>query len=441
MSDDIMPHDDRAEQMVLASLLIDASDLDEITWLTPDRFYASTHRRVYEEMISLHASGLPLDAGLLAERVPGTAALLGRILDDPGPAGSIVAAARIIEDCAIRRRLVEQANAIIKQSTSKTSTAKESLKYASQAIELLIEQSPAAHSIENEIYDAERMLEAYGEYVHEIGKNRLLTGIRAIDRTIRGISGGEVLTIIARAGSYKTAFLQNILINYSRNSAWQAIFFSLEMPIPSVTERYLQMVGMMSGREIERVWVDPAESSTRMRVERWFREAGERLRVVPSRVGLRDIPRYVRACERRWAAKVGVIGIDYLGLVDAPGDTEYARVSEVARGAKALAKALGIPVVLLSQTSRLAGDGSSEVSLEHGRGSGAIEEAADFVLGLWRGEDETGRQALVCRVLKNRKGAAGGTWRLDVDPETMIIGAEAEEFQLPIRGHGRRREV
>jgi len=51
-----------------------------------------------------------------------------------------------------------------------------------------------------------------------------------------------------------------------------------------------------------------------------------------------------------------------------------------------MAKALNIPVVLVSQVSRKGGDGDIEISMEMGRGSGAIEEAADFVLGLWQVE-------------------------------------------------------
>ena len=41
--------------------------------------------------------------------------------------------------------------------------------------------------------------------------------IRQVDNTIRGVAGGEVLFIIARAGSFKTATLQNLLKNYVNN--------------------------------------------------------------------------------------------------------------------------------------------------------------------------------------------------------------------------------
>ena len=77
-----------------------------------------------------------------------------------------------------------------------------------------------------------------------------------------------------------------------------------------------------------------------------------------------------------------------------------------------------------------------------GRDSGAIEEGADFVLGLWqqpRDEkdvdvwaeglpDGAAQIDLICKILKNRKGPAGSCWKLDLVPHAMQIGANAEVY-------------
>ena len=42
-----------------------------------------------------------------------------------------------------------------------------------------------------------------------------MLGIPEIDQRIRRIAGGEVLTILARSGSFKTAMLQNLLKNFN----------------------------------------------------------------------------------------------------------------------------------------------------------------------------------------------------------------------------------
>ena len=57
------------------------------------------------------------------------------------------------------------------------------------------------------VYDAGRMVEAYQQHISNLKKNRFILGIPEIDKKIRGVVGGEVLTLLARSGSFKTAML------------------------------------------------------------------------------------------------------------------------------------------------------------------------------------------------------------------------------------------
>jgi replicative DNA helicase len=271
-------------------------------------------------------------------------------------------------------------------------------------------------------------------------KNRFITGISEIDKRIRGVNGGEVLFIIARAGSFKTALLQNMLLNYIKNSAWGALFYSLEMPIASLTERYHEIVQGSSGREIEEIYksTENGASVVKESLEQSFKESPKNLFIVPTRVSILDIEQYIQLTEKKFQIKIGVIGIDYLGLMDGPGKNEYEIVSQLAKDIKNLAKKINLPIVVLAQTSRKAGSGEVEISLDMGRGSGAIEEAADFVLGMFQIEKEKlmieGDELeyeLICKILKNRKGSKGSRWKLDLDPTNLRIGAEAEKWEPP----------
>ena len=96
------------------------------------------------------------------------------------------------------------------------------------------------------VYDAGRMVQEYEGYVRNLDKINFKTGVTQIDQKIRGVAGGEVLTIIARAGAFKTAIAQNMLMNYVQNSSWGAILFSLEMPVASLTERYHEIISGFS---------------------------------------------------------------------------------------------------------------------------------------------------------------------------------------------------
>ncbi len=309
-------------------------------------------------------------------------------------------------------------------------------------------KSPQKHRIDiSNVYTAPRMLEAYRQYLKDLNNNQLRIGIGPIDQIIRGVGGGEVLTLIARAGAFKTATLQNILLKYIKNSDLAAVFFSIEMPVPSVTERYLQILGRQTGYDIENAYRQNTPHQVKI-MEEVFSEEMSRLFVVPTKISLSDIGGYIRLIESEYNVKVGGIGIDYLGLIDAPGQNEYETVSRVARGAKDTAKLLNLPVVILSQVSRKGGDGEVEISMDMGRGSGAIEEGADFILGLWQEQKDAHdfippptepieEYDLICRVLKNRKGPKGSRWKLELDPTCFALGDDATPHEpKPIKKKG-----
>lgn len=280
------------------------------------------------------------------------------------------------------------------------------------------------------VYDAARMVDSYQQYLDNLKNNRFITGIDNIDKAIRGVGGGEVLTILARSGSFKTAMLQNMLKNYVQNSAWGAIFFSIEMPVASVAERYFSILDGCTGREVECMFTDKKMGYAKHAAIEQFKSDLKGLQVITSKISIEDIPAYVHMIQSEKHIKIGVVGIDYIGLMDGDGKDEYQCVSNIARGLKTVAKDINIPIVVLSQVSRKGGDGEVEISLDMGRGSGAIEEGADFVLGLWQVEKKSspGEYDLVCRILKNRKGFKGGRWKLDLIPGAMQIGRESVEY-------------
>ena len=220
----------------------------------------------------------------------------------------------------------------------------------------------------------------------------------------------------------------------------QQCFFSIEMPVASVTERYLQILGQETGQGIESAY--RAGGHDKEIMESVFKSQMEKLFVVPVKISLSDIGGYVRLIESEHNVKVGVIGIDYMGLIDGPGNNEYEIISRLARGAKDTAKLLNLPVVILSQVSRKGGEGEVEVSMDMGRGSGAIEEGADFILGLWQVQKDVSGYVpapsepvdeydLICRILKNRKGPKGSRWKLELDPTCFLVGSNATPYEPP----------
>ena len=85
-------------------------------------------------------------------------------------------------------------------------------------------------------------------------------------------------------------------------------------------------------------------------------------------------------------------------------------------------------MILLSQVNRKGETGATEITLDMARGSGAVEESADTMLGLWQVENGE-EKGLVCKILKNRKGAPGSCWKLDIKPKTFQFFNTATRYK------------
>lgn len=437
------PHSREVEQTVLSCLIRKPNDRGRgKKALSKDDFYDSRHQYLFDEIIEGNADLVGIKTNLemkgLLEKAGGQQYLMDLAVKSSTTAELETYIAKVAE-LSNRRKLICLAQGLIDNASKASSEdlAKD-LRKGIQDIELRDQFGfRSGVAIEN-VYTPERCLKEYASHIENLKRNRFRTGIPEIDKRIRGVAAGETLFFQARTASFKTALLQNLLINYIQHSSWGAVFFSIEMPIPSVTERYHEIIQGSTGRDIEAHYSQEGALPFKAQLEKDFIKKLKGLYIVPTRVSISDIAAYTKLIEKEYKTKIGVIGIDYLGLMEGPGQGEYEIVSRLARGTKNMAKRLNIPVIVIAQTSRRAGSGDVEISLDMGRGSGAVEEAADFVLGLWQVERERSMMEdsepeydLICRILKNRKGPKGSRWKLDLDPTNLRIGPDAESWEPP----------
>jgi len=101
---------------------------------------------------------------------------------------------------------------------------------------------------------------------------------------------------------------------------------------------------------------------------------------------------------------VDLLVVDYLQLVNAPGDNPYQSVSYASRAFKKLSMQQNIPVLLLSQLRRI---DDRAPALSDLRDSGSIEQDADIVLMLHRTEESKDKDSICVHVAKNRNGPGG----------------------------------
>ena len=116
-----------------------------------------------------------------------------------------------------------------------------------------------------------------------------------------------------------------------------------------------------------------------------------------------------RACRRRG---VRLVLVDYLAMLrpENPRDNQTQRIGTLALRMKNMARALGVPVILLAQLNREVEGANRKPQLSDLRDSGEIEQHADRVLLLHRDAGLSPDQPVwpidIC-IRKNRNGPTG----------------------------------
>jgi hypothetical protein len=266
------------------------------------------------------------------------------------------------------------------------------------------------------------------------------TGYGELDKAFGGgLQPGEYYVLAARPSVGKTALALNMLLKGAGAEVLPAsgLLFSVEMPHLAVT---LRLVAMESGVEIASVRDGLLTAGEWERYLRGMKRV-EGLDVEVDDTGgvpLGDVVRRARGWARR-RRKEGkerlVVMVDYLQLVTLElgrGATRENVVSGVSSGLKALAKNLGVPVVVMAQLNREAEKGGGKPKMSQLRESGAIEQDADGVWLLHRDQAEGGEETELI-IGKNRNGPLG-TIRLWFEKGTNVFreGRRVADEDVPV---------
>jgi len=167
---------------------------------------------------------------------------------------------------------------------------------------------------------------------------------------------------------------------------------------------------------------------------------GERLFLIDrSTIGVA----YVRAAARKIKRKhgLGLIVVDYLGLMKGEGQTRTQEVGSLSRGLKALAKELHVPIIALAQLNRATETRTDKrPQLSDLRDSGEIEQDADIVAMLHREDlhntssEWAGLSKLFIR--KNRNGALG---EVDLRYRGEFMQFQRDQGTKPVENKNTRR--
>ena len=261
----------------------------------------------------------------------------------------------------------------------------------------------------------------YKEYLEKLGTKRFVTGTEAIDKELRGVAPGELLLLIAYSGTFKSAKLQNYLLDGAARTKAYHIMFSLEMPNAKLFEREIQITNGLSGFQVEGVFKNNPKAAMDLLERSRDNGSGRLLTCDEPRLTLDRMEEIVHYAQDKYG-EIGAVGIDYLGLIKGAESKQMVeKFAELSYGAKEMAKTCDIPVILLGQVNRqYAQSRGVGIELDAAKGGGDVEAAADFALGMFLHNED-----LICRILKNRNGRAGDYFRMCIDkPSLRFYGAE-----------------
>lgn len=277
-------------------------------------------------------------------------------------------------------------------------------------IEGIVERSKVMR-LERENSTMKSVFASYQEMLSNSGK-QITLGYSGIDNCFRGLRNGELLTIFGAPGVLKTMVALNMMANIIPQVDGKIGFFSLEMPKASIGERWLQILSGMSDYE-----VSEAVSRNEPLGDRLIRELGS-INTYEHTYSTAEIESIIKR------DKLKVVFIDSLNVIRSTATKSYERVSKLITEVKQFTKDKEIISIVIHHRSRSQNpmmqnkqeipESAKPVELHHLRDSGRIEEACDFVIGMWRpalnpGSDlqwwkEATEEIIVMKLLKNRRG-------------------------------------
>jgi replicative DNA helicase len=396
----IPPQNIEAEQAALGSAMLSKDALLELRRdLRAKDFYLERNRRVWDCLLSLSDKNEPTDiltlASELSERrwleAVGGRDYLFTIIDSVPTAANAAYYAGLVREASLRRALISFGGALQAEAHDEQNEAEEVLSRAVGG--LLGLKSEGGEDMEhisvvlNRVWD--RIAEAHANKGGHLGQD---IGLPHLDGMLGGLMGGDLVVLGGRPSKGKSALSFQMALNVSREIG--VLFVSLEMSTSYLVTRYLGGATGVETSRLRRGRIGEEEfnslsdfiSSAQER-KLWFLQGAgmpvNRLDTLVQRAALR-----IAAKEER----LGLIVIDHLGFVTAPGDNRVTQIGNAVLGIKTLARSLDTPVILCCQLRRpSSGEKDKPPTLECLRESGHIEEHADIVVLIHNPEAGTGR--------------------------------------------------
>ena len=418
--DRLPPQNIEAEQSVLGAILLENEILASVVeMLAPEDFYKDSHKKIFLAMLDLYKKNEPIDLITLTEQLSrkeqieeiGGASYLSHIVNLVPTSANIKYHSKIVKEKSLLRNLIRTTTEIITMSYDESIEINELLDVAETKIFSLSEKTIRGSfvRIDNVVKDTIELVDKL------YNKKELITGLPSgftdLDMQTTGFHPGDLVVVGARPGMGKTSFCLNIATYVGIEVKVPVALFSLEMSKELIVLRMICSEAEVDSKSVRSGY------HTKEDYRKLVNAAG---RLAEAPIFIDDSFNTVlemRAKARRLKAEhgLGLIIVDYLQLMRGEG-SYIAReqvISDISRSFKALAKDLKVPIIVISQLNRSCeqrGDNKRPIIADL-RESGAIEQDADTILFLYRGDYYKAKDAeegiAELDIAKQRNGPTG----------------------------------
>mgnify|MGYP001157982326 CR=1 FL=1 len=383
-----LPNNDYAEMITIGCLLEGYAPDMILAELVPEDFYGAANRIIFSTCRDIAASGAPIGLFSIVDRLRNNGNLekIGGESYLARCAGQVVSTTQVegavwsvLESALLRHGYLATTRASREFTTPGQNATElidglqsELLKITSRKKE--IAATPARALMEMAVSDIDSCK-------GRPGLSGVTTGFKQLDYWTAGLQKSELIILAARPSMGKTSLMLNIA--QSASLAGQNVYlFSLEM---SARQLALRMICS-----------EAAVNSHHVRTGRFSDEEHERLVKAAEKLGhcqlkindrATDLAEIVGIAKREAEdGKLDLICIDYLQLMStrfAKSETRDREIGTITRQLKALAKEIDVPVLCLSQLSRVnEAQKARRPTLNALRDSGNIEQDSDTVIFL-----------------------------------------------------------
>lgn len=356
----VPPHNLEAEESVLGACLLSREAIANVLEvLSGGDFYKPAHFEIFSSILELFGRGEPVDAITVAEELRrrdtldsiGGKPYIHTLLATVPTPGSAVHYARIVEEHALLRRLIDASHFISDLAFGIPEDVEGAVDQAEDLIYQVSQRRVSEQFIALKDLLTENM--EMVEKLYEKGSHitGLATGFTELDSITAGLQTSNLIILAARPAQGKSALALSIAQHVAVAGQVPVAIFSLEMSKMELVQRLMCSEARIDSNRLRRGALSDSD---------WPKLSLALGRLAEAPIFIDDTANLtvmeLRAKCRRLKSKhsLGLVIVDYLQLMQLPHRTEnrVQEVSEISRSLKILARELDIPVIAVSQLSR-----------------------------------------------------------------------------------------